>query len=212
MKKKIAALLLLCICLSGCGKNISQDSWGDATDFGDINMDAETVNIYTTEEEYEIDKYLTIEELNLTKPDAINDESFRIYYNRIGSQVDLPYILPSNGEKDSSEADYVVTKYIEDGTGVYIKTYNTGRLGYVYCEFPFNSKTDENFQKSVGRIFAVGYAGLPNMTKYQLNEMYFEIMEAMAEDKGSYDLTHNDMNLHVQRDYGYVYVTVSYTT
>lgn len=210
MKIRFIACILLCTLLSGCGSQ-TVDTWSDETTFGDINVDAEAVDIYSVEEEFEIDKYLNIEELNRTNPNEITVENFRLYYNRIAQQSDIPYIMPDNYEEYNETNTSIQRKYEEGTTGVYLHiNKQTDCLISSYSEYKFNAKDEEQFYESINRIFAPVFGGMPNLKKYDLNKIYFGIADAMKEEKGEYEYTYNKISLTVQRDYGFVYVTVSF--
>lgn len=210
MKKRICFLLLIPMLIVGCGEDKNTNTWDNESNFGEINIDAETVDIYSVNEEYEIDKYVKIEELNLTKPDNITEETYRLPYNKIGEQFGLPYILLSESEQVDESDNIITHKYTKEGIGVYIKVNkNDNRIMSIYSEFKFNDNPD-SFYDSVGRIFAQVYGGMPNLKKYDLNKIFFEIADAMQEEKGTYKTSYNNISLEVKRDYGYVYVTTTY--
>jgi len=195
---------------TGCGVS-SVDSWQDVTEFGDININAEVVDTNDVDTEYEIDEYIKISELNNTKMDLATVDSLRIYYNRIAEQFGVPYLSATGYETE--EINESITKYVyeEDGTGAYINAdAQTGVVSNAYFEIMFNDNNEELFRTSVGRLMSPVYGFIPNMKKYDLNEAYLGICDAMEDEKGKYEYEFNGIKLEMQRDYGYVYVTITF--
>lgn len=206
--RKFFLFLFPLILLSGCGSNPSGiDTWQDETEFGDINLEAPTIDTNDVAATYEIDRYLEIDELNDTAPDCITMDSFRIYYNRIAKQAGIPYVMPT-GYESEDVGSMEIRAYEESGTGVYITLdKDSGMVAGVSCEFKFS---EEEFYESINRIMAPIFGGMPNMKKFDLDKAYFEIAAAMEEKEGKYSFGFGKSKADIRRDYGYVYVNISY--
>ena len=86
------ALLLaggITLSLTGCG-NKAGDDWQNETAFGTVNESAEIVNNGDVETEYEMDKYVLIDEINNTPYDMLSEQVVLQYFNRVAEQTDMP--------------------------------------------------------------------------------------------------------------------------
>lgn len=208
------ALLLaggITLSLTGCG-NKAADDWQNETAFGTVNESAEIVNNGDVETEYEMDKYVLIDEINNTPYDMLSEQVVLQYFNRVAEQTDMPYIMAYDFELNEEFSETSVEhKHAQDGIGVYFRINSeTEKLNSIYFELPFNDENDEEYYNSVSKIIGAVYGGVPGLKKFDMNKIFFEMAEAFKEGDSEYEFEFNDVMVQVRRDYGYIKLFVNY--
>lgn len=207
MRKRFLIPVFIIVLLTGCGNNTA--TWQDATKFGDIDIEASIVDTNDVEDECKIDEYVNIVELNETPLDKLNIETFSLPYNQIAEQCGLEYIKTYSikPEVKYSQKIYTIT---QDYYGLEVradesKNTITSLFSQVLIEDDYGT---EKYYEAMNRILAPIMGGVPNMKKYDLNKIYFEIVESMKETGGEYETSYNGIKITLSRDYNWVSIYI----
>lgn len=201
----------IALSLTGCGNKVA-DNWQNETSFGTVDENAVVVDNSDVETEYEIDKYVIIDEINNTPYDMLSEQNVLKYFNRIAEQTGMPYIQAYDYELNEEFSDTVVEhKHALDGIGVYFRiSSETERLNSVYYEIPFNDENDEEYYNSLSKIIGGIYGGVPGLKKFDMNKIFFDMEQSLMEGDSEYKFEYNDVIVQIKRDYGYTKLFINY--
>ena len=208
MKKLFIFVSVFAIFLTGCGLK-EENNWQNASDFGDINVEATEVDRNDFDTKLDIDKYLTLSELNENDKNFLVNDNYRLFYNKIANQLDdLPLLVTYDANIEET-GSYIVYDCSKDEIGNYLYNDEGGYMISIKSEIPFSSDDDEAYHHSLAKVMAPIYGGIPYLKKYDLNRIFLELENAFQEDKKSYSEEINGLSLTVKKDYNYVTVYIT---
>lgn len=211
MRKRIILLGLIgaSMLLTGCGNKNITPQWDGEKVLGEIDEDAEVVDTNDYQEEMEIDNYVKIEEMN--KPDGENTwDNYRTHYNRLAQQLGMD-ILDSRPDEVEPSLQDAVNYAIYQGNSNNIITINedSKEIYNIYVEQVISIKEDgDSFGEAVAKLMPAIYGGVPQMKKFDLNQVYLGMRDALGDEKGTFSYEYNGYLIQVDRNINLAKITI----